>query len=64
MGALVVQDSSSSGDNVKRLDADSKAQMKEIEQSIEAKKKEVHNRMYLIRGRICLEQHHAWFYAC
>lgn len=38
---MLVQDSSSSGDNVKRLDADSKSQMKEIESSIAAKKKEV-----------------------
>lgn len=46
MVTTVVQDSSSSGDNVKRLDADSKAQMKEIEQSIEAKKKEVRRCAY------------------
>ena len=38
---MLVQDSSSSGDNVKRLDADSKSQMKEIESSIAAKQKEV-----------------------
>lgn len=36
-----LQDSSNSGANVKRLDQESKDQMKEIERSIAAKKKEV-----------------------
>ena len=52
----VLQDSSSSGDNVKRLDADSKAQMKEIEGSIESKKKEVP----LWTGTMCYKLHAAW----
>ena len=41
MVSCTLQDSSSSGDNAKRLDQDSKAQMKEIESNIAAKKKEV-----------------------
>ena len=37
----LLQDTSNSGANVKRLDQESKDQMKEIESSIAAKKKEV-----------------------
>jgi hypothetical protein len=38
---MFIQDSSNSGDNVKRLDQESNDQMKEIQKNIAAKKKEV-----------------------
>ena len=44
---MFIQDSSNSGDNVKRLDQESNDQMKEIQKNIAAKKKEVSCAKYM-----------------